>query len=130
MRKGFAALVIGGMLVIAAATKASAQCCIGFVESCTCGPAVLEPPLPGEKYVVNQGPVYNGPGLVLRQPRDFSPPYYPYAGYVYSGYPVGIDGGGYPRGFYSPYTGYPFAEPPPFYRYHYRATRRHVRRHW
>jgi hypothetical protein len=124
MRKGLRALFIGGALVVAAATQAAAECCvrccIGFVETCACGPAVLEPPLPGEMYVVNQGPVLSGPGPVLRQPRDYAPPYYPYVGRVYSGYPFGADGGGYPRGSYNPFVGYPFAEAPsPYFRYHY-----------
>ncbi len=130
MRKRFAALVVGGTLAVAAATtKAVAQCCLGFVETCACGPAVLEPPLRGEMYVVNQGPVYSGPGPVLRQPHDFAPPYYPYVGYVYSGYPFGRDRGGYPRGFYNPFVGYPFADPPPPY-YRYRALQRRVHRRW
>jgi hypothetical protein len=136
MRKGIGALAIGGALVAAAATQAAAgccatQCCVGFVESCVCGPVGLEPPLPGEMYVVNQGPVLSGPGPVPRQPRDFAPPYYPYVGRVYTGYPYGLDGGGYPRGFYNPFLGYPYAEAPsPYFRYRYYGGPRHVRRRW
>jgi hypothetical protein len=55
---------------------------------------------------------------------------YPYVGYVYSGYPYGLqNSGGYPRGFYSPFTGYPYADPPPYVYRAYHGSVRSVRRH-
>jgi hypothetical protein len=46
-----------------------------------------------EMYVVNQGPVFSGPGPFVRQVRDPAPSpccdSYPYVGFVYSGYPYG-----------------------------------------
>jgi hypothetical protein len=69
----------------------------------------------GEFYPLNQGPVFSGPGHDLpRQLKDPSPPAYPYVGFVYSGYPYGLqNSGGYPRGMYSPFAGYPYVDPPP-----------------
>jgi hypothetical protein len=65
-------------------------------------------------YVVEQGPIFTGPGPCLRQPNEPAPAAYPYVGHVFTGYPYGEYGvGGYPRGFYSPYLGYPYAEPYP-----------------
>lgn len=84
-------------------------------------------------YVIEQGPIFTGPGPCLRQPADPPPPAYPYVGHVYTGYPYGAFGpGGYPRGFYSPYLGYPYAEPsPPFhfqyYQRRWRGRRVHAR---
>src|SRR6266699_3186262 len=66
------------------------------------------PVVTDEIYLVNQGPVFSGPGHAL--PRQLPDPMpaegsYPYVGYVYSGYPYGLQSsGGYPRGFYSPFT--------------------------
>ncbi|MFL6799886.1 MAG: hypothetical protein ACJ8F3_21035 [Xanthobacteraceae bacterium] len=84
-------------LAIASATPAAAGCCVG-----------------GEFTLVNQGPVYSGPGHFLpRQLHDWAPPAYPYVGPVFTGYPYGLQSsGGYPRGFHSPFTGYPYVEPP------------------
>jgi len=129
MRRRLLTIVFGIGAGVLTATAAAAQCCLGFVENCTCGPSVIEPPLPGPMYVVNQGPVHQGPGPVLWQPRELVPPYAPYVGYVYSGYPYGIYRPGYPRGLYNPYVGYPYADPPPP-RYRYRAAGYPARRHW
>jgi hypothetical protein len=103
-------------LSLAAATEATAGgCCPEPYNNCPCAPgAVLEPyDASGGIYLVNQGPVYSGPGPALpRQAPDLVPAGYPYVGFVYSGYPYGLqNAGGYPRGFYSPYAGYPYAEP-------------------
>jgi hypothetical protein len=97
----------------AAATPAAAgDCCPG----CACGLFTTEdPPYFGNGvYLVNQGPVFSGPGHDLpRQLPDAPPAAYPYVGFVYSGYPYGLqNSGGYPRGAYSPFTGYPYVEPP------------------
>ena len=73
---------------------------------------------PAESYMVNQGPVFSGPGHAIRRqfPDPVPPPgAYPYVGYVYTGYPYGLQGSaGYPRGFYNPTRGYPYADPPPY----------------
>jgi len=69
-------------------------------------------------YVVNQGPLFSGPGHYLRResPDTYPGGYfggYPYVGTLYTGYPYGLlDVGGYPRGTYSPFAGYPYVEPP------------------
>src|SRR5262245_8858071 len=69
-------------------------------------------------YVVNQGPLFSGPGHYLRResPDTYPGGYfggYPYVGTIYTGYPYGLqDVGGYPRGTYSPFAGYPYVEPP------------------
>jgi hypothetical protein len=94
--------------LLGAAQSAVAGCCPPAVAMCVCPVAVPE------RYVVEQGPIFTGPGPCLRQPSDPPPGAYPYVGYVYAGYPYGEYGvGGYPRGFYSPYLGYPYAEPYP-----------------
>jgi hypothetical protein len=99
------------------------------------GPATVElvqPCPPVESYLVNQGPVLSGPGHYLGQLEEARPCCdvyrYPYVGFVYSGYPYGALGpGGYPRGSYSPYTGYPYAEPYPYLgRRAHRSVRRQV----
>jgi hypothetical protein len=108
---------------------APAGSCAG--PDCGCGPAVAVAAVPCvplvESYLVNQGPVYSGPGHYLRQTPDPEPCCYPSVGYVYSGYPYGVyDSGGYPRGFYSPYAGYPYAETYPYRRYaHWRQRSYH-----
>ena len=101
-------LAAAAAVSLAAATPAVAGgCCPMPVVSCVCAPVVT-----GGIYLVNQGPVFSGPGHYLpRQAPDLPPGGYPYVGSVYSGYPYGLqDAGGYPRGSYSPYTGYPYAE--------------------
>jgi hypothetical protein len=120
-------------------TQAPAGGCPGFGANCGCGPVlaavqVAEPCRPlVESYLVNQGPVFSGPGHYLRQLEDPAPCCYPYVGFVYSGYPYGAYGpGGYPRGSYSPYAGYPYAEPYPYYvgRLPHRGGRRYFPVHY
>ena len=94
------------MSLLGTAAPAVAGCCPPAVAACVCPVAVTE------RYVVEQGPIFTGPGPCLRQPNDPAPAAYPYVGHVFTGYPYGEYGiGGYPRGFYSPYLGYPYAEP-------------------
>jgi hypothetical protein len=130
----FNLLAASAALSLALAGEAAAGgCCPGLYANCGCGPVVevlVAPAVPEEMYLVNQGPVFSGPGHNLpRQYPDAAPGGYPYVGFVYSGYPYGLqNSGGYPRGAYSPYTGYPYAEPPPRgYRAHYRSVRSYPR---
>jgi hypothetical protein len=102
----------------AAAPAAAGGCCPAPYSNCPCAPlAVAEPFVaPSGIYVVNLGPVYSGPGPYLPREPSVNPLAlsggYPYVGSVYTGYPYGLqNAGGYPRGSYSPYTGYPYAEP-------------------
>ena len=50
---------------------------------------------PAPIYVVNQGPVFTGPGPMIQQLPDRAPKAYPggypYVGFVFSGYPYGYD---------------------------------------
>ncbi len=122
---------IAATLALGLVVEAFAGSCFG--ANCGCGPAiaVVEPCRPlVESYLVNQGPVFSGPGHYLRQAEDPAPCCYPYVGFVYSGYPYGAyTQGVYPRGAYNPYAGYPYAEPYPYFgRLPHRAARRHVRR--
>jgi hypothetical protein len=95
--------------------------------------AVVLPAVTEEIELVNQGPVFSGPGHALpRQLPDPAPAIgsYPYVGYVYSGYPYGLqNSGGYPRGFYSALIGYPYADPPPYVYRAYHGSVRPLRRH-
>jgi hypothetical protein len=87
----------------------------------SCGPVI-------ESYLVNQGPVFSGPGHYRHQLADPEPCCYPYVGPVFSGYPYGLnDSGGYPRGAYSPFVGYPYAEPAPYVSW---SSRPGMRRHF
>jgi hypothetical protein len=112
-------LAVAAALSLGASTQAAAGCC--------------GDPSP-EIYVVNQGPIFAGPGQGLPREGAYVPPCcgYPYVGYVYSGYPYGLDNsGGYPRGSYSPFTGYPYIEgarPYVNYRMSYRPARVHPRK--
>jgi hypothetical protein len=101
-------LTAAAALVLGAASHAGAGGCCGPVAE------VAVPYVGNGVYLVNQGPVYSGPGHDLpRQALDPPPSAYPYVGFVYSGYPYGLQSsGGYPRGAYSPFTGYPYVEPP------------------
>ncbi len=112
------AWAVAAALSLAMTAHASADPCGGFSPGCGCGPAVavVEPCGPlVESYLVNQGPTFSGPGHYLRQAGGSAPCCYPYVGFIYSGYPYGAFGpGGYPRGYYSPYIGYPYAEPYPY----------------
>jgi hypothetical protein len=112
--------------------KAEAGCC----PTCGCAAVVAEPVVvPVEPtYLVNKGPIYSGPGHYLQGIGPFVPEYpegppagaYPYVGFVYSGYPYGLqNSGGYPRGSYSPFTGYPYGDPPPTVVYRYHGARRY-----
>jgi hypothetical protein len=118
---------------LAAAGQAAAGCC----PSCDCPPVVVKglvvvPPA-DPIYVVNQGPNFSGPGHYLnglgpwvsQVPSPFPRPDYPYVGHVFTGYPYGLQSVGvYSRGFYSPYTGYPYADPPPRVYRSFRGTHR------
>ena len=120
MRAYFMGLAIAGMLLTTAGgTPAPAGACSGFGANCGCGPAVevVTPCQPMvESYLVNQGPVFSGPGHYLHQLGEPDPCCYPSVGFVYSGYPYGAYGpGGYPRGFYSPDAGYPYADAVPYF---------------
>ena len=67
---------------------------------------VLVPPT--EMYLVNQGPVFSGPGHALARQAPDLPDVQP------GGYPYGLqNSGGYARGYYDPAIGYPYAEPMP-----------------
>jgi hypothetical protein len=111
------AALVAAALSLSAVSNAAGGCCPGAYTDCGCGPAVaevLEPWEPaGETYVVNQGPLFSGPGHYLhRRVPDLPASGYPYVGFVYSGYPYGLQTSGlYARGFFSPFTGYPYAEP-------------------
>ena len=112
-------LAAGAVLSLGLATQAGAGCCPVPYPNCGCGPVneqVLEPTdVTGQIYVVNQGPIFSGPGHYLRRESPDALPYsggYPYVGAIYAGYPYGLqNSGGYPRGSYSPFTGYPYVEP-------------------
>jgi hypothetical protein len=121
----FNMLAAAAALSVGLAGTAAAGGCCGVVGL----PVVTD-----EIYLVNQGPVFSGPGHAL--PRQLPDPVpvdggsYPYVGYVYSGYPYGLqNSGGYPRGFYSPFTGYPYADPPPYVYRAYHGSVRPLRRH-
>jgi hypothetical protein len=104
--------------------------------TCGCGVVVAEPVVvPVEPFLlVNKRPILSGPGHYLQGigpyvPVDRQGPpagAYPYVGFVYSGYPYGLqNSGGYPRGSYSPFTGYPYGDPPPTVVYRYHGARRY-----
>jgi hypothetical protein len=131
----FKVLAATAVLALGIASEAAAGgCCSAIYANCGCGPVVeqvlVPPDVVDEMYLVNQGPVYSGPGHSLpRQIPDQAPSDYPYVGFVYSGYPYGLQSsGGYPRGAYSPFVGYPYAEPPPrAYRARHRSLRAYPR---
>jgi hypothetical protein len=113
---------VAAALSLGAATQAAAGggCCPPLYGGCGCGltlplgQQVIEPyDISSGVYVVNQGPIFTGPGHYLaRESPNAVPGPYPYVGVVFSGYPYGQQSsGGYPRGLYSPYTGYPYSEP-------------------
>ena len=98
------ALAISAVVSLGAATQAVAQCCPG----CNCGPGtVVEHVLVAgpQSYLVNQGPVFSGPGHYVAQIPDPKPRKYPYVGFVFSGYPYGYHNPyvGAPRRFYRPW---------------------------
>ena len=81
---------IGAIALLAGITQAAAGCCPPIIPNCGCGPvAPVAPPLAvmPEVYVVNQGPVYSGPGPYVTQRNwiegdQVAPIGYPYVGYV------------------------------------------------
>lgn len=82
-------LAIGAIATLAGVTQAAAGCCPAIVPNCGCGPVVAPAPLAvvPEMYVVNQGPVYSGPGPYVTQRNwiegdQVAPIGYPYVGYV------------------------------------------------
>jgi hypothetical protein len=80
-------IAISAAVSLGAATPAAAGgCCPGVAQVCPCGPPI---------YVVNQGPVFTGPGPMIQQLPDRAPKAYPggypYVGFVFSGYPYGYD---------------------------------------
>ena len=90
-------LAIAAVVALGTATQAAAQCC----PACDCGPGP-------RSYLVNQGPVFSGPGHYVAQIPDPAPRKYPYVGFVYNGYPYG---------YYRPWIGAPYAGPRVTYRY-------------
>jgi hypothetical protein len=89
---------VGTVVSLAAAAPAAAGgCCPGQAIACACP----------DMYLVNQGPVFSGPGAFATQVRDLPPQppccgSYPYVGFVYSGYPYG---------YYNDWVGAPYAGP-------------------
>jgi hypothetical protein len=101
----FRLFAIGAVATIAAVGQAAAQCCAPVVNPC-CGPAVAPvvapvgvpfvggccgPAVAPEMLIVNQGPVYSGPGPYVTQRNyiegdQFAPIGYPYVGYTVSEY--------------------------------------------
>ena len=125
-------LAAGIALSLGIVAPAAAACC-GAVAAY---PVLTVPPI-DPIYVVNRGPIFSGPGHYLsglgpfvREVPDVRPGPYPYVGPMFTGYPWGFQSsGGYPRGAYSPYIGYPYAEPAPPrpYRAYYRSVRGYPR---
>jgi hypothetical protein len=79
----------GAIAMLAGVTQAAAGCCPPTIPNCGCGPVVAPAPLAvvPEMYVVNQGPVYSGPGPYVTQRNwiegdQVAPIGYPYVGYV------------------------------------------------
>jgi hypothetical protein len=94
-------LAIGAFALLAATSAASAGCCPVGINPCACAPMPQVAAPPVEMLVVNQGPVYSGPGSYVTQRNfiegDQTAPYgYPPVGWV----PADTRGFGY-RGFYS-----------------------------
>jgi hypothetical protein len=112
---------IAAIASLASITQAAANCCPVPAAPCGCGPLVAPVAVPAvvpEMYVVNQGPVYSGPGSYVTQRNYIEGDQvaaigYPYVGYVpaptvpryYGGYQGAIGPGyvrRYPRGFVRP----------------------------
>ncbi len=105
---------IGAIATLAGITQAAAGCCPMPVATCGCGPVP-------EMYVVNQGPVYSGPGSYVTQRNYIEGDQVAAIGYPYVGYtpaptaPRYYYGGGYRRVIGRPYVRpYPrgFVRPP------------------
>jgi hypothetical protein len=89
-------LAVSACVTMSAATAASAGCCPDAVSPCACPPVVVQQAVapPFEMLIVNQGPVYSGPGSYVTQRNyiegDQTAPYgFPYVGYVHAGTYVG-----------------------------------------
>jgi hypothetical protein len=99
-------LAVTAFVAAAAATPAAAGCC-GCAYTCAPPPQVqywgLTP-----SYLVNQGPVFSGPGIYTSPTYEgeVSTADYPYVGY-----------GDYPR-YYRPYEGGPYSDPFRHHVYH------------
>ena len=115
---GLRLFAIAAIISLASITQAAANCCPAPAAPCGCGPvaAVAGPAIVPEMYVVNQGPVYSGPGSYVTQRNYIEGDQvaaigYPYVGFVpaptvpryYGGY-RGAIGPGYvrPRGYVRP----------------------------
>ena len=87
-RRSIQLLALGTVAAVTTASGAAAHPC------CACAPMVCE-----QFYIVNHGPVYSGPGIVV-SPAYFEldkwPAVYPYVGRTY---------------WYQPYDGGPYFEP-------------------
>ena len=94
-RRSIQFLALGAVAAVATASGAAANPC------CTCVQVVCE-----QFYIVNHGPVYSGPGIVV-SPRYFEldrwPAVYPYVGHTH---------------LYQPYDGGPYFEPSRHRRYY------------
>jgi hypothetical protein len=112
---------IGAIATLAGITQAAAGCCPVPVTTCGCGPvfapAVMAVPVP-EMYVVNQGPVYSGPGPYVTQRNYIEGDQVAAIGYPYVGYVPAPTvprrfyyGGGYRRVVGGPYLGRPYINP-------------------
>ena len=101
-RRSIQLLALGTVAAVTTASGAAAHPC------CACAPMVCE-----QFYIVNHGPVYSGPGIVV-SPAYFEldkwPAVYPYVGRTY---------------WYQPYDGGPYFEPSRHGTYH-----RHVVHRW
>ncbi len=134
MLRYLAACAVAATLWLGMVQPSSAGCA-DFGGNCGCAPAVeIAAPCGAviESYLVNQGPVFSGPGHYRHQLADPEPCCYPYVGPVFTGYPYGLnDSGGYPRGAYSPFAGYPYAEPAPYVSWSpYPVRHRHLYRRY
>jgi len=78
-------LAAGAALSLGIVSEAAAGCCPALGPNCACGPVLVQVLVPApEIYVVNQGPVFSGPGPGIRQIPDGPPADYPYVGFVYN----------------------------------------------
>ena len=82
-------LAIGALAMLSATTAASAGCCPDIASPCGCQPVLVPQAVAPsvEMLVVNQGPVYSGPGSYVTQ-RNFIendqvvPRHFPPVGFV------------------------------------------------
>jgi hypothetical protein len=68
----------------AAAPAAAGGCCPGGDAACDCGPiaAPVAVQVLTRSYVVEQGPLFSGPGHYVKQMPQAAPRKYPYVGYL------------------------------------------------